>query len=99
MYNLDDECRLWRKALDTDSTDASFPSRIPTITEPSGNGVIPLAIGTNGLVPGMVKLVPYAAGSDEDAFDMRVIGWQRIGSGQPFNAAKTLWFPVILGQF
>ena len=101
MYNIDDQCRPWRKALATDSTASGFASKIPTITEPTGNGVIQLAESgsPNGIVAGTIKLVPYATGSDNDAFDMRVIGWNRIGSGEAFNTVKTLWFPVILGQF
>lgn len=95
MYNLDDYTRPWKRALATDSTDTSFPARIPTITEPTGNGVIELADNVgNGLIPGMLKICPIATAGDNDSADLRVIGWQRIKTtGVP------LWFPVVLGQF
>jgi len=85
-----------RRALGTDATDTSFASKVPTTTEPAGNGVLRLASGPGGSVPCWALLWPIATAGNDDTFDLRVLGWRRIGSGGP---GATLWFPSILGQF
>lgn len=81
----------FRKARATDATDTSFPSKVPTATEPSGDGVHDL--GTDGLVQNAVLLVPYGTGDDTDVFEVRVIGWRRLPKG---SSASDLWVPVPL---
>ena len=80
-----------KKALATDATDAAFPSKIPTGTEPSGNGVIELGTG-GGLTQNGILLMPYATAGDNDTFSMRLIGWRRLGE----NTQTLLWIPVVL---
>lgn len=81
-------------ALATNATDNSFPSRIPTTTEPTGDGV--LSVPNPGQVsPTNAMIVPFGVGSDNHTFDLRVIGWRKVtGSG-----LTSLWVPVVLGQF
>jgi hypothetical protein len=97
----------------TNTTDTSFPSRIPTITEPTGLGdaaaqttsaVIPLTPG-NGASLGSTQsnralIIPFGAGADDTTFDMRVYGWFSVkGRTGGDNASKRLWIPVLLGEF
>ncbi len=90
----------FRKARAVNCTSSSFPSRIPTLTEPSGDAgtatgasVIDLCL-TEGPMQNGCKLVAYGAGSDNDTFAMRVIGWQAIGK----KPAAQLWIPVVLAE-
>jgi hypothetical protein len=85
------------KARTANSTDSSFPSKIPTGTEPTGTGVIEM-VG-NGLNSGMpsgncLLLLPYGTGSNNDTFNMRVIGWSVIGN----DPITQLWVPTILAE-
>lgn len=61
------------------ATDASFPTRVPTITRPSGDGVheIPGAFLDGG--GGAIVVMPIGKGSENDAFDMHIILWAQIG--------------------
>lgn len=73
----------WAKVRSTNSTDGSFPAKIPTVTEPTGAGVIAWA-GRTGLL-----LIPYGTGADDSTFDVKIIGWAKIG---------TLWVPALVAQ-
>lgn len=48
-----------------------------------------LARPTNGFSPRWLRLLPFAAGSDDGTFVLQVVGWTRVG---------TLWVPTILYQ-
>lgn len=71
------------------STDANFPSRVPTSTAPAGDGVIfdPLA---GSSAPEWLQVIPFGDGADNATFDLRVIGWKPTPLG--------LWIPTILAQ-
>lgn len=89
---LDTLCGPLQKFLKTaDSTDTSFPSKIPTLTEPVGNGVLELgqfgAVSQNGVV-----LLPYATAGNNDTFSIRLIGWRKIGTAPDV----AMWIPVVL---
>lgn len=71
-----------QRALETNSTDNSFTSKIPTVTEPTGNGVFLVGAET-------VELLPFGSGADNSTFNMRVIGWRQAGG---------LWVPQILAD-
>lgn len=89
-------CRPLRKAKATNSTSSSFPSKIPTVTEPSGDGVHNLGTGPGGQVPAWLKVLAYGSGNENQTFDLRVIGWNRT----PPDALNTvMWIPSVLGQF
>lgn len=68
--------KQWLKLLSTNSTDTSFAAKDPTATEPTGTGVI---LGGEDLY-----IIPFGAGSNNDTFDLKVIGW---------SVADTLWIP------
>jgi len=76
------------------ATNATFPSKVPTITKPSGAGVIELcspdkgAVAQNGIV-----LIPYGTGSDNNTFELRVIGWRLVTNDE---GKAGLWIPVLL---
>lgn len=73
----------------TSSADATFPSRAPTATAPSGAGVLNDPIVGQG-TPEWVQVVPFGDGADNSTFDLRVIGWKPTELG--------LWVPMILAQ-
>lgn len=94
--------RPFRKARSVNATNTSFASKVATTTEPLGDAgtatgasVIQVANnnGSGGLTPCHLLVLPYGTGDANDVFDLRVIGWRRIGSGQ---APHTLWVPSIL---
>lgn len=70
------------------STDSSFPSKVPTATQPSGAGVVgdPVVQGA----PQWIQVVPFGDGADNSTFDLRVIGWKVSDLG--------IWVPTILAQ-
>ena len=74
----------WVKAQTTNSTDAAFTSKIATVTEPSGAGVLAFAAGAE-----MLEVSPFGAGADNATTAIRVIGWRKVG---------TLWVPTILTE-
>jgi hypothetical protein len=75
------------KVCAANSTASSFASKVPTTTEPTGDGVVsPLR---SGGVYDNVLLAFYGTGNDDTTFDARVIGWRKI---------STLWVPVPLFQ-
>lgn len=77
----------------TNSTDATFPSRIPTTTAPTSNdGVVSLPRD-----PTWVSLIPYGVGATNTTFDVRVIGWRKYGAIN--STTGTLYTPRILLQF
>lgn len=80
----------YTRARATNATDTSFPSRIPTVTEPTGTGV--LNVGGADLL-----LVPFGTGNDDTTFSFRVIGWRAVDALDSRN--RTLWVPVVLGEF
>lgn len=93
---IDDLTSPLRKALAANANTSSFAAKPPTIAEPTNDGVVNL---TNGgvVVPQHMLILPYGLGANNDAFDMRVLGWRHAGSSQGAQAA--LWVPVIIGQF
>jgi hypothetical protein len=100
------------RARVTNTTDTSFPTRIPTATEPSGLGdaaaqttsaVFDLSRG-QGASGGNTQynralIVPFGAGSDTQTFDMRILGWYSIKSRTGGDNPNTrLWVPIPLAQ-
>lgn len=75
------------KLLSTNATDASFPSKVPTVTEPTGDGVIDVT--KNGIVYNNIILVPFGTNANDQTFKLRLIGWRKV---------STLWVPVPLMQ-
>ena len=78
--------------------DASFPARVATRTEPSGDAglltsqAIVMLRPTPGETVVSLMLVPYGLGASNDGFSMRLIGWKP--TRRTFGDA--LWIPVPL---
>ena len=88
-------CVPFKHARATSSTSTGFTAKIPTVTKPSGSGIIDLLLEANGLgggcfVPDWFQLVPYATDGDNDTFDFRVYGWNRTVDSTP------VWIPQLL---
>lgn len=83
----------------TNATDTSFPTRIPTITQPAtGQGVFEMlqAQKLRGDSYNAVKLIPFSVCSDDDTADMQVILWNREEfAGDPL---KKIWVPTKICQ-
>jgi hypothetical protein len=80
----------------------SFPSKVPTVTEPFGDAatatgasVIDLASRPEGMFTqnGML-VVAFGTGANDTTFSFRVIGWNRIGINT--IGQQALWVPVNL---
>lgn len=71
-----------------------YPTKINTLTMPSGDGVIPFGHLGEACPPNLV-LVPFGVGSSSNTFSLKVLGWRatKLGIGQP------LWVPVALSTF
>lgn len=99
----------WRKFRTVNCTDTSFPSKIPTATEPTGVGataggaaVIDL-INTGSLersasIQNGICLCFFGAGSDTQTFVAKGIGWSCVGDSPALDVAPdtTLWIPTTL---
>ena len=91
--------RDWTLARETNTTDSSYPSRVPRNSGPSGTGanasqttaasVYDLA-PTNGLtIQNLGKLVLFGTGSDGNTLNALVLAWRKVnsrpGGGQTVN--------------
>jgi len=85
----------WTRVYATNSTDATFPSRIPTATNPAGNPGI-IALGATRMNPLTLALAPYGTGADNSTLDLRVIGWRKLIN--PTDESTALWIPSVLAQ-
>lgn len=81
----------WARTHATNYSTNGYPARVPTITKPSGDGVVPMGDAGN-YSPKHLKLIPYGVGSSTNTFAMKVLGWRptRLNIGLP------LWIPVEL---
>jgi hypothetical protein len=91
-----------RRVWATNANTSSFASKIPTITEPTNDGILNLtpdsAPGTaygDGISAQFAKVWPIGLGANNDAFSLRILGWQRIGAGAP---GSILWYPTIIAE-
>jgi hypothetical protein len=84
------QCEGWKKALTTSSTATSFATKIPTITPPTGVGVIDMSAAN--FIPHFGQFLFYGAGADDTTFDVRLIAWNPIGTA----VNNVLWIPQVL---
>ncbi len=76
-------------------TDSSITTPLPTLTKPSGDGVLTFGDGGGATANGL-QLVPYGAGSGTNTFTMAVYGWRQTeGAG----GALPIWIPFTLATF
>lgn len=60
-----------------DATSSSFADPVPTITEPSGDGVINVV---SNVANNSIMLFPYGTDAASETFKLRLWGWEKIGS-------------------
>lgn len=78
------------------ATDTSFPSRIPTKTRPSGDGVIELGVDSSKTCNALVLLFGGTGQNDAVLTGARIIGWRKVRQS---NSQLELWIPVKLAEF
>jgi hypothetical protein len=83
--------RVVRRWLAANQSATSFASKIPTITEPTGDGILDL----RPFPQPWVKLWPILLGAENDMASLRIIGWH----SAILDTYKTLWFPSVIGEF
>ncbi len=83
----------WALALTANYATNGYPSKIPTVTMPSGSGVIDMAGGD--YVPGHLLIIPIGTGSATNTGSLKVLGW-RDTNMNPGNPQMRLWIPVEL---
>lgn len=89
--DIDTFCRPLNRALTISNAGLTGGSRIPQLIEPNYDGVVNLAPKTSQ----WLKVWGVGVGADNDAFNIRVLGWSSIGSGPNYG---TLWIPSVLGE-
>ena len=104
---IETQAGRWRRARLTNCTDASFPSKVATLTKPSGKGdsaaqatasaVFDLCNtpdNSDAFVQNAIRLKLYGAGSNDNTMSCQVIGWSYLfESGNP---ATAVWDPTVL---
>lgn len=86
--------RVWTPVRTANSTATSFPSKIPTTTQPSGTGVIPM--GHDGYMTTKCLLIlPYGVGSSTNTMLLKCLGWAPTGVGPTLP----LWIPTVIGAW
>lgn len=95
--NVETLCTPFTKTHETLATDTSFPSRIPKVTRPSGDGVIEL--GENAAKTGTSLLMLFGGTGQDDAVltGARILGWSKVKATSP--SLRDLWVPVKLAEF
>lgn len=81
----------WQKALSANSTSASFTARVPTITQPSGTGVLSVPSGMTRLL-----LMPFGTDAANETGKIQAWGWSAIRSA---TGKKVLWIPRPICEF
>lgn len=94
---IDQNTSPLKRALTTNAATSSFASKVPTVTEPTNDGVINLILGGGAVIHEWMLLWPIGLGADNDAFSLRVLGWRKISQGQ--GVTDTLWMPTLLYEF
>lgn len=84
------------KAQATNSTDASFPSSLATVTKPAVSAtraVFDMGQGTNRTT---IRVTPYGVGANNQTMNVMVMGWNQVlvpgtTGGSTSTATKALW--------
>ena len=88
------QARSVKRWLATNQNTSGFTAKIPTITEPSGDGVLNLVDG-GAFVCRRIKLWALLLGADNDVASLRFTGWHKV-----IKAGSTdLWIPSIIGEY
>lgn len=87
-----------RKARSVNQTSNGYVSKVWTTTEPvtdaataTGQATLNMRNG-NSATQNKLMILPYAIGSDNNTFSMRVIGWRCFGT----DPTTLIWGPILL---
>lgn len=83
--------RPLKRALASNSSAAAYTGRIPQVLKPSGNTIVPLADLAGQVIPGRVHCLFIGLGADNDAFNVKVWAWSRLG--QDTSPTLGIWIP------
>lgn len=102
------QCRQFKKARSANSSSANFPTWVSAEIDPSfadigtaaGRCLEKLIVdsgGFGGIVNQAMVIMPYGLGSDNDVFDMKIVGYRRV---QPqLTDGRTMYTRSLLGHF
>jgi len=93
---MDAFVQKFTKVRAANSTDSSYPSRVPTLTQPSGAGVISPP-RTGEYSRGVMQIIPYGTDAADETFNIRIIGWRQTG-GNLFIPVKLAELSCTLGS-
>lgn len=89
----------FKKVRSVNSTNNPYATKTLTNVEPLGDAatatgasVIELGSRAGGVAQNSMLVVPFAIGTDGQAFSFRVLGWRSGGT----NTNTLFWFPVLL---
>lgn len=77
-------------------TAASITNPVPTLTEPTGDGVLNIGSPEGGITPNGLLIIPYGVGTATNTFTMNVYGWRHTSG---YGGAQKLWVPYMLASF
>lgn len=80
--------KKWQRALAANATDTSFPSLVPTATEPTGDGVFDLTKGDGLPAYSSMSIIPFGTDAENEVFDLKVTLWS-----PTFGSTGVLWVP------
>src|SRR5581483_11693834 len=84
----------WKKVRTANYGTNGYPTRVPTLTKPTGTGVISLGDGGAGCPP-YVLLVPFGTDASTHTGSLTVLLW-RATAVNPGNPQMALWVPHAL---
>lgn len=87
----------FQRAFTTNLTTSSFTSTPSQTAKPSVNGVVAVCTAGGKVAPWGVRIMPIGLGASNDAFSLRVLGWNVAGDAQP--QALPLWISQPLAEF
>lgn len=87
----------YKRVRATNYSTNGYPSRVPTVTAPSGDGVVLL---NDPKTPGQVTprsmiLIPYGTDASTHTFTIKMLGWRPT----LLNLGPQLWMPVQIAEF
>lgn len=85
-----------RRALVTNSTDATFPVLDETKVEPVGDGIFTMDDMQGGVVQNGFRVIPFAKGATNDTYSIRVTGWC-INDEKGLN--QRVWVPMTIVEY
>lgn len=79
------------------STAATIVEPVPTLTRPSGDGVIDFHSEYGGVAAQKIRVVPYGVGTAAQTLLMNLYGWRYLPPRVAGN--QGLWVPVFLSSY